>query len=274
MEQRGPRYILQRNHAALLQTVVVQAMWRPIDLTTAKQEDTLHFSVSLLALDSSTKRYSLADTADIWKLPDRCPFTNLWTYLEQLDHGFARIMAEGTLETLARDYIDEADWASLIPMQRNVNEALNINHLPSSSLEQIVFKPTLFFFYGTLTIPEVLRRILDLAEDPILLKATTRTFKLKMWGPYPALVRPSPDDPRDAVPGVAYAVETEEHLQRLVAYEGENYGINEILIELQEPGYQALNTTYGKTFVWKGYPEELIDGIFDTAAFRSFEERV
>ncbi|RVD83684.1 uncharacterized protein DFL_005463 [Arthrobotrys flagrans] len=164
-------------------------------------------------------------------------------------------------ELLAKDYIDEADWASLSSIMAPQ---------PQPDL-RLAFKPTLFFFYGTLTIPEVLRRILGLNEPPILLNATTRLFKLKLWGPYPALVAPSAEeDPKNRVPvpGVACTIETEEQLNRLVAYEGENYTISETLVELHDT--RNANGTYAKTFIWKGYPEELTDGFFDVAAFKNY----
>ncbi|KAH8094751.1 hypothetical protein BXZ70DRAFT_357158 [Cristinia sonorae] len=49
--------------------------------------------------------------------------------------------------------------------------------------------PCLLFFYGTLSLPHVLQRVLGLYEAPMLLPASVSGFEVKMWGPYPALVR-------------------------------------------------------------------------------------
>ncbi|KAK6352173.1 hypothetical protein TWF730_009005 [Orbilia blumenaviensis] len=170
-------------------------------------------------------------------------------------------------EPIAKDYVDEADWASIGTTPSNSSGASERRALAST---KPAFEPTLFFFYGTLAIPAVLRKILGLREDPVFLKATVRMFKVKMWGPYPALVRLSSEDPRGDVAGVAYTLQTEEHLRLLETYEGENYAAAEALIELQEPRHEHARSMYGKTFVWKGYPEELVDGVFDIATFRSW----
>lgn len=50
--------------------------------------------------------------------------------------------------------------------------------------------PCLLFFYGTLSLPHILQRVLSLDSAPILLPATIEGYTLKMWGPYPALIRP------------------------------------------------------------------------------------
>ncbi|KAF3928588.1 hypothetical protein AA313_de0202171 [Arthrobotrys entomopaga] len=167
---------------------------------------------------------------------------------------------------IAADYIDEADWGSMTTMQRSFY--LQSLQPPRPPTPPPAFEPTLFFFYGTLTIPKVLKRILSLSEEPVLIKARTRFFKMKMWGPYPALTEYQDEDERGPVGGFAYEVKTEEHLRRLIAYEGANYTIRPLLIKLSGGEYEETDATYGKTFVWNGYPEELTDGEFNPEVFQ------
>jgi len=62
-----------------------------------------------------------------------------------------------------------------------------------------------------------------------------------LWGQYPALV----DGPNDSyVDGIAYVVETEQHLQMLKDYETEVYGLTGIRIEM------GGKTVSGRTFEW------------------------
>ncbi|EPS42060.1 hypothetical protein H072_3810 [Dactylellina haptotyla CBS 200.50] len=164
---------------------------------------------------------------------------------------------------VARGYVDEADWASASTTKPSLSAARRQSQI------ELAFKPTHLFFYGTLTIPEVLKLVIRSTEEPVLLKAAARTHKIKMWGPYPALVELAPNEPRNPVPGAVYTVRTEEHLKRLVTYEGANYAIAEISVELLEPEPEMSNTVSVKTFVWNGYPEELRDGVFDVTAFQN-----
>nr|POE99347.1 hypothetical protein CFP56_52740 [Quercus suber] len=100
--------------------------------------------------------------------------------------------------------------------------------------------PTWYFFYGTLLRPEVLRRILDLPEEPSYRPAHIVGFELSKWGQYLTLI----DGPRDnEVAGAAYLVESEEHANKLARYETDAYTCsaygNEIIrmeIGLEEGG--------------------------------------
>ncbi|TCD63347.1 hypothetical protein EIP91_005648 [Steccherinum ochraceum] len=64
--------------------------------------------------------------------------------------------------------------------------------LPSSHISSYLTNrtPCLLFFYGTLSLPHILQRVLSLDSAPILLPATIEGYSVKMWGPYPALIRP------------------------------------------------------------------------------------
>ncbi|KAK6543031.1 hypothetical protein TWF694_006961 [Orbilia ellipsospora] len=161
---------------------------------------------------------------------------------------------------IAEDYIDEAGWSSISTTTVQ----------PPSPPPATSFEPTLFFFYGTLTIPQILKRVLGLSEDPVLIKAQTRSLKMKMWGPYPALADSNDDGDGLPVDGFAYEVKTEEHLRKLVEYEGANYKIGKVLIELSGNGREETGEgIYGMTFVWNSYAEELTDGgQFDSKLFQ------
>lgn len=48
--------------------------------------------------------------------------------------------------------------------------------------------PVYYFFYGTLTVPSQLQRIIDLPEEPKLRKAEIFGYTIAKWGDYPALI--------------------------------------------------------------------------------------
>lgn len=59
---------------------------------------------------------------------------------------------------------------------------------------QYSYTPEPFFFYGTLTDPSELQEILQLSNLPVLKPARVRSYKIMLWGQYPALV----DGPLDS----------------------------------------------------------------------------
>ncbi|KAK6354886.1 hypothetical protein TWF696_004017 [Orbilia brochopaga] len=137
------------------------------------------------------------------------------------------------------------------------------------------FQPTLFFFYGSLMIPEWLQKVLELPEPPVLEKAHTRVLKTKLWGQNPALIARTTEDwdeydedPDPVLSGCSYTVSSEEHLKRLIEHQGKNYKIGRVL--LVYPGENRMPIE-ANTFVWKGDPEDprLTDGKFDVDAFKA-----
>ncbi|THH27239.1 hypothetical protein EUX98_g6949 [Antrodiella citrinella] len=107
-------------------------------------------------------------------------------------------------KTLPADDDFFPDWGTEIPHSTSLSERINLpssivegsnifispissNHLSSYLTNR---SPCLLFFYGTLSLPHVLQRVLGLNEAPILLPASIKGFSIKMWGPYPALIRP------------------------------------------------------------------------------------
>ena len=131
-------------------------------------------------------------------------------------------------------------------------------------IEPIPWKPTMFFFYGTLMDPEILQSVLGLSELPKLQRGTILNFKIKIWGIYPALVRAE----GEGVAGMAWEVQTEEQFRRLRRYETSAYTWCYCNIDLADGG----RVDYARTFRWDGDSEsrELKDGAFDLVRWQTF----
>ncbi|KAI9373632.1 hypothetical protein BJX61DRAFT_541589 [Aspergillus egyptiacus] len=86
-----------------------------------------------------------------------------------------------------------------------------------------------YFFYGTLSDPDMLRDVLSLGsgETPQLRPARIEGYKVKLWGQYPAILDSGADSdadsPGSAVHGAVYRVQTVEHAERLARYETDSY---------------------------------------------------
>jgi hypothetical protein len=90
--------------------------------------------------------------------------------------------------------------------KRNIMaEKFQANFKPS--LCQYSYTPKPFFFYGSLTDPLRLQEVLQLPTPPVLKPATEKSYKIMLWGQYPALVDGSNNS---YVDGRAYVVETEQ----------------------------------------------------------------
>lgn len=114
----------------------------------------------------------------------------------------------------------------------------------------------LYFFYGSLTDPTQLQRVLGLTERPRDLKpAEIVGYHIKMWGPYPALLD---GPPRNVVKGMAYEVEGWGNKDKLAHYETNNYKEHRCIIRLQGGGRIS-----GTTFEWSEDVDDLKDGSFD-----------
>ncbi|KAL0060625.1 hypothetical protein AAF712_012568 [Marasmius tenuissimus] len=128
--------------------------------------------------------------------------------------------------------------------------------------------PKLLFFYGTLRLPHILKDVVGLDATPTLRDASVRGYTIKMWGPYPALIKdPSDVDDRAGeeivTSGKAWMMYEDSHLQRLIFYETRNYRLEKVDIFLDD----ASTPLPGYTFVFNGRDRELIDGVFNAAAF-------
>ncbi len=119
------------------------------------------------------------------------------------------------------------------------------------SLPPYTYVPKPFFFYGSLMDPLQLQQILQLPAPPVLKPARVQSYRIMLWGQYPALV----DGPATSyVDGVAYVVETEEQQNMLKRYETDVYRVAGIRITIDE------ERVFGRTFMWADDTTELTEG--------------
>lgn len=119
------------------------------------------------------------------------------------------------------------------------------------SLAPYTYMPKPFFFYGTLTDPLRLQKVLQLPEPPVLKPATVQSYRIMLWGQYPALVNGPTDNKVD---GMCFQVETEEHQKMLEYYETDVYRVAGIRISVDG------KLLSGKTFMWDSDLAELVEG--------------
>ena len=87
--------------------------------------------------------------------------------------------------------------------------------------------PVPYFFYGRLSDPALWTGRLGFDEVPKFVDAAIKGYEIKMWGQYKALVptEESDEEGGNVVHGLMYMVESEEVLEKLAAYETNNYGV-------------------------------------------------
>jgi gamma-glutamylcyclotransferase (GGCT)/AIG2-like uncharacterized protein YtfP len=115
-----------------------------------------------------------------------------------------------------------------------------------------------YFFYGTLMDPSLLSEILALPEKPRLRPAKLTGYSLKLWGQYPALVDGATGE---VVEGMAYDVESEQHAEKLAAYETRAYRSAPCRIRFMDGGEPG--DISGTTFQYAGNPMDITEGKFD-----------
>ncbi|KAE8136588.1 hypothetical protein BDV38DRAFT_249301 [Aspergillus pseudotamarii] len=118
--------------------------------------------------------------------------------------------------------------------------------------------PVYYFFYGTLTKPTQLQRIIDLEDEPKLRRAEVIGYDIAKWGDYPALVNGKQGQ---VVSGYAYLVMSEEEARKLAEYETRAYKVAPCWIFFQdgeEPREEG-----GKVFMYAGDAQALLEGRFD-----------
>lgn len=120
------------------------------------------------------------------------------------------------------------------------------------------YTPTYYFFYGTLTRPEILSHVLDLEEQPILRPAKVSGYALANWGQYRALVGCGAGG---EVAGYAYLVKSAADGLRLARYETDAY--EAVPCEIQFTDGQEPAQERGMTFRYAGDDEALKAGRFD-----------
>lgn len=129
---------------------------------------------------------------------------------------------------------------------------------PSPTLPPLDVGPKWYFFYGTLTDPRTLRRILNLPQDPILRAATVYGHSLALWGQYKALVD---GETGETVHGFVYLVQSAEEEAKLERYETSAYGVRHCRMYLEDG--EEPSTLRGYTFMYAGDAEALKEGRFD-----------
>ncbi|OJJ68066.1 hypothetical protein ASPBRDRAFT_134923 [Aspergillus brasiliensis CBS 101740] len=118
--------------------------------------------------------------------------------------------------------------------------------------------PIYYFFYGTLTSPTQVKRILDLPEEPPLRKAEVTGYAIAKWGDYPALINGNQEQ---VVTGSAYLVKSEEEARKLAHYETSAYEVADCLIFFKDG--EEPDEADGKVFVYAGDAQALLEGRFD-----------
>jgi len=116
------------------------------------------------------------------------------------------------------------------------------------------FRPTYFFFYGSLMDVGQLRKVLQLKEPPVLQPASIVEWDIMMWGQYPALIFKV----NNVTHGMAYEVQKEEHVEYLKHYETEAYKVKGCRIKFADGRELS-----GKTFIWNAGKELLKEGKFN-----------
>lgn len=127
--------------------------------------------------------------------------------------------------------------------------------LSLSTYSTYTYKPTPFFFYGSLADPLLLKSVLQSATPPISRPARVQFYKIKLWGQYPALVSGPPDS---YVDGMICIIETAEQQKKLERYETDVYCVADVEISVEGKEVE------GKTFKWARDPGELEDGTWSS----------
>ncbi|KAI8964090.1 hypothetical protein F5Y11DRAFT_345828 [Daldinia sp. FL1419] len=152
----------------------------------------------------------------------------------------------------------DASDAVVAGIARGLKSAFPYNR-PVLSHPALTFEPLYFFFYGSLQARKTLVRVCGLEdENPTLIPASIKGWKMMMWGAYPALV---PQEGNE-VKGMCWKCEDPEHINNLKWYETEAYRMERCKITTNE-GEVIEN---GRIFVASG-TKELSEGAFDLEAY-------
>lgn len=116
----------------------------------------------------------------------------------------------------------------------------------------------LYFFYGSLMYPSVLRHVLNLAERPHLRPASKVGYHVKLWGPNRALTF-TDEVTRTVARRVGYEIKSSKKKDRLAAHETGNYREHKCLVCVD--GIEG--KVFGTTFAWAGDDALLEEGSFD-----------
>lgn len=144
--------------------------------------------------------------------------------------------------------------------EREREEALERARLDLEDAERQRAGKELYFFYGSLMDPTVLREVLNFKETPELKPAQIIGFQVKMWGPYPALLL---GEIGQVARGMACEIEGAKNKERLAIYETNNYDERRVLIDIDGEEGPFDGSFLGTAFEWVGNQDELKEGSFD-----------
>lgn len=111
----------------------------------------------------------------------------------------------------------------------------------ASKTRGLTFRKGYYIFYGTLMDPLLLSKVLQISGSPKMRPAMVVGYHTKLCGQYPAL---SGGLPLHTVHGVAYEVQSQEQLDRLVIYMTATYNTVPCLIQFLD-GDQADDNRFG-----------------------------
>ncbi|RAH59706.1 hypothetical protein BO85DRAFT_248510 [Aspergillus piperis CBS 112811] len=118
-----------------------------------------------------------------------------------------------------------------------------------------LFQPHYFFFYGSLSDPSFLAKVLNRQDKPAVRPAMITEHGMRMWGEFPALLDGCPEKP---IYGVGYKVRSQVEEDSLAEYETDMYRKKGCVIEFRDG-----SKVPGVTFVWNADPGLLKEEGFD-----------
>jgi hypothetical protein len=133
-----------------------------------------------------------------------------------------------------------------------------LSAIPKIQHQAPAYEPIYYFFYGTLTQPETLKRILDLKEEPVLRQAQIVGYSLAKWGDYLTLLD---GPPGNVVSGHAYMVRSSDDEWKLAYYETLAY--KPAPCQITFTGNAQPARVSGRTFMYAGDAAALREKRFD-----------
>jgi gamma-glutamylcyclotransferase (GGCT)/AIG2-like uncharacterized protein YtfP len=151
------------------------------------------------------------------------------------------------------------------PQQKQLSHPARIEDPGPGSIETIrkghteseSHYPTIYFFYGTLMKPEVLKHVLGAKEEPTLKPARIPGYSLASWGQYLALVG---GNPGDEVKDYAFGVTSVEDERKFEQYETSAYKVKSCWIYFTSVPTKNAKEVWGKTFVYCKYYQTQASG--------------
>ncbi|KAI9671971.1 MAG: hypothetical protein M1817_002298 [Caeruleum heppii] len=163
-------------------------------------------------------------------------------------------MTKKEMSLMARKFLAAQNGSPVFSLRSSTPE------VPYGSYEKPVY-----FFYGSLSDPATLAKVLRRSDMPELLPAKTLRYTIKLWGPYPALLidfAEYEDAEAPIVYGMAYQVQSFEEEEWLKEHETNHYRSEYCRIHLEDG-----KEVPGRTFVWNADEAILTEGTFDLPQF-------